>query len=340
MSNRKVVITQQFFDEESVAYLKANGCDVTVAKLPGGKPDGGLSHDELVGLLGGANGWIVGHAPVTRELLAALPDLSVISRRGVGYDRVDVEAARDLGRVVAIAVGGNEAAVADLAIGLMLSVGRRIGESQEAMKAGKWSILMGTDLTRKTVGLVGLGRIGRQVVQRLKAFDTRILIAAPRPDEEYAQAMGLSYVPLEALFAESDYISLHAPLTSETRFLVSDETIPLMKSDAIIINTARGGLVEDAHLLAALKEKRLGGAGLDVFMSEADSSYKPVTEELIRLPNVAATPHAAASTREALALTNMIASQSVVTVFDGSSPQANRVVVDGRPSAGDPKSRR
>lgn len=340
MSNRKVVITQQFFDEESVAYLKANGCDVTISKLPGGKPDGTLSHDELVDLLGGANGWIVGHARVTRELLAALPDLIVISRRGVGYDRVDVEAARDLGRVVTIAVGGNEAAVADLAIGLMLGIGRRIGESQEAMKAGKWSILTGTDLARKTVGLVGLGRIGRQVVQRLKAFDTRILVSAPRPDEEYAQAMGLTYAPPETLFAESDYISLHAPLTPETRFLVSDRTIPLMKSDTIVINTARGGLVEDAHLLAALREKRLGGAGLDVFMSEADPAYKPVTEELIRLPNVAATPHAAASTREALALTNMIASQSIVAVFDGTSPQANRIVVDGRPNGGDTGFRR
>ena len=103
-----------------------------------------------------------------------------------------------------------------------------------------------------------------------------------------------------------------------------------MKPDAIIINTSRGGLIEDAHLLAALKEKRLGGAGLDVFMSEADPSYKATTEELIRLPNVVVTPHAAASTREALALTNMIASQSVVAAFDGGSPPANRIVADGR----------
>lgn len=331
MSNRKVVVTQQFFDDGSVAYLREKGCDVTVAKLPGGRPDGALSHGELVELLSGAKGWIVGHATVSRRLLEALPELTIISRRGVGYDRVDVQAARDLGRIVTIAVGGNEAAVADLAIGLMLGVGRRIGESQEAMKAGRWSVLIGTDLTRKTVGLVGLGRIGRQVVQRLKGFDARILVSAPRQGEEYARKASLTYVPIERLFAESDYISLHAPLTPETRFLVSEKTIPLMKSDAIIINTARGGLVEDAHLLAALKEKRLGGAGLDVFMSEADPAYKAVTDELIRLPNVVATPHAAASTHEALALTNMIASESVVAVFDGASPPANRIVADGRP---------
>ena len=112
MPSRKVVVTQNFFDDESIAFLKANGCDVVIAKLPGGRPDGSLSHDELLNLVSGANGWILGHANVTRELLAALPDLKIVSRRGVGYDRVDLEAARNLGRVVAIAVGGNEAAVA------------------------------------------------------------------------------------------------------------------------------------------------------------------------------------------------------------------------------------
>ena len=330
MPSRKVVVTQNFFDDESIAFLKANGCDVVIAKLPGGRPDGSLSHDELLNLVSGANGWILGHANVTRELLAALPDLKIVSRRGVGYDRVDLEAARNLGRVVAIAVGGNEAAVADLTIGLMLGVGRRIGESQEAMKDGKWSILMGTDLTKKTVGLIGLGRIGRSVVQRLKGFDARILVSAPRRDVAYARAHGITYVDIDTLYKESDYISLHAPMTPETRFLINQDTISLMKPDAIIINTSRGGLIEDAHLLAALKEKRLGGAGLDVFMSEADPSYKATTEELIRLPNVVVTPHAAASTREALALTNMIASQSVVAVFDGGSPPANRIVADGR----------
>ena len=330
MPGRKVVVTQNFFDDEAIAFLEANGCDVTIAKLPGGRPDGSLSHDELLDAVSGANGWILGHANVTRDLLAALPDLIIVSRRGVGYDRVDLQAARDLGRVVAIAVGGNEAAVADLAIGLMLGVGRRIGESQEAMKDGKWSILTGTDLTKKTVGLIGLGRIGRSLVQRLKGFEARILVSAPRRDDDYARAHGVTYVDLETLCAESDYISLHAPMTPETRFLIRQDTIALMKPGAIIINTARGGLVEDAHLLAALKEKRLGGAGLDVFMSEADPAYKATTEELIRLPNVVVTPHAAASTREALALTNMIAAKSVVTVFDGGSPPANRIVADGR----------
>ena len=330
MPSRKVVVTQNFFDDEAIAFLKANGCDVVIARSPDGRTDGSLSHDELLSLVSGAHGWILGHAKVTRELLASLPDLKIISRRGVGYDRIDVEAARDLGRVVAIAAGGNEAAVADLTIGLMLGVGRRIVESQDAMKDGKWSILTGTDLTGKTVGLIGLGRTGRAVAQRLKGFDARILAAAPRRDDGYARAHGVTYVDLETLYRQSDYISLHAPMTPGTRFLINRDTISLMKPGTIIINTSRGGLVEDAHLLAALKEKCLGGAGLDVFMSEADPSYKGVTEELIRLPNVVATPHAAASTHEALALTNMIAAQSVVAVLDGGSPPADRVVADGR----------
>ena len=269
MPSRKVVVTQNFFDDEAIAFLKANGCDVVIARSPDGRTDGSLSHDELLSLVSGAHGWILGHAKVTRELLASLPDLKIISRRGVGYDRIDVEAARDLGRVVAIAAGGNEAAVADLAIGLMLGVGRRIVESQDAMKDGKWSILTGTDLTGKTVGLIGLGRTGRAVAQRLKGFDARILAAAPRRDDGYARAHGVTYVDLETLYRESDYISLHAPMTPGTRFLINRDTISLMKPGTIIINTSRGGLVEDAHLLAALKENRLGGAGHHVLVSEA-----------------------------------------------------------------------
>lgn len=330
MSSRKVVITQSFFDDASVAFLKENGCEVVVATLPDGRPDGSLSQDELVALLGDADAWILGHANVTRDLLAALPDLKIVSRRGVGYDRIDVQAARDLGRVVAIAVGGNEGAVADLTIGLMLGVARRIVESQDAIRAGKWAILTGTDLSQKIVGLVGLGRIGRAVVKRLKGFDARILASVRHRDADYAHENGVEYVDFATLCAESDYVSLHAPLTPQTRFLVNRETLSAMKPGAIVVNTSRGGLVEDAHLLEALKQGRIGGAGLDVFMSEADPAYRTVTEELVRLPNVVATPHAAASTREALALTNKIASQSVVDVLDGRTPPPDRIVADGR----------
>lgn len=329
---RKVVVTQRFFDDGAQAYLRAHGCEVLITPLPTGKADGDLSHEALVAMLDGAAGWIVGHARVTRELLQALPDLQIISRRGVGYERVDLDAARDLGRVVTIAAGGNDASVADHVIGLMLSVGRRFRESQQRMLDGDWSILMGSDLCEKTVGVVGLGRIGKSVVKRLTGFDCKVLVQTPHADEEYARAAGVEYVDLPELLARSDYVTLHAPLTPATRFMIDASAIETMKPGAILINTARGGLVEDAHLLDALRAGRLGGAGLDVFVSESDPAYRPVSQALLALPNVIGTPHAGASSREGLDRTNMVAARSVVAVLDGENPTPECVVADGRPS--------
>jgi D-3-phosphoglycerate dehydrogenase len=330
---RKVVVTQRFFDDRAQAYLKAHGCQVVIAPLPPGKADGDLGHEALVELLQGAAGWIVGHARVTRELLQALPDLQVISRRGVGYERIDLDAAREFGRVVAIAAGGNDASVADHVIGLMLAVGRRFRQSQQQMLDGDWSILMGSDLCEKTVGVVGLGRIGKSVVKRLTAFDCRILVHTPRPDPEYARATGVEYVDLSELLARSDYVTLHAPLTPQTRFMIDTVAIEGMKPSAILINTARGGLVEDAHLLDALRDGRLAGAGLDVYVSESDPAYKPVSHALLALPNVIGTPHAGASSREGLDRTNLVAAQAVVAVLDGDNPAPECVVADGRPGS-------
>lgn len=332
--SRRVVITQRFFDAETVAFLKAHRCDVMIAPLPAGQADGELGHDELVSTLREAGGWIVGHARVTRDLLAALPDLKIISRRGVGFERVDLSAARDLGRVVTIAAGGNDASVADQVIGLMIGVGRRFRESQNRMIAGDWSILQGSDLFRKTIGVIGLGRIGRSVVQRLSGFETRVLVHTPRPDEDYGRRLGIAYVDLPTLLRESDYVTVHAPLTTETHFLIDRAAIAQMKDGAFVINTARGGLVEDADLLEALKAGKLGGAGLDVFVSESDPAYRAVSDELIALPNVIAAPHAGASSREGLDRTNMVAARCVVAVLDGGDPPPECVVADGRPNRG------
>ena len=134
-ANRRVVVTQRFFDRETIDYLERTGCEVVVADLPPGQADGNLTQGELETILAGAAGWIVGHARVTRELLTALPELLVVSRRGVGYERVDLDAVRDLGRVACIAAGGNDASVADHAIAMMLALGRRFRESQDNMLA-------------------------------------------------------------------------------------------------------------------------------------------------------------------------------------------------------------
>lgn len=330
LRKRKVVVTQRFFDAETIAYLRANDCEVVIAELPPGKADGDVPTETLLQWLEGASGWIVGHARVTRELLAALPELQIVSRRGVGYERVDVNAVHDLGRVATIAAGGNDATVADQTIGLMLALGRRFREGQDNLNRGSWAIPLGTDLFRKTVGLVGLGRIGRSVVKRLTAFECRILVHSPNQDADLARAVGFEYADMPALFAQSDYLTLHAPLTPQTRFLVREATLRTMQPTAFVINTARGGLVEDRDLLTALKSGTLAGAGLDVFVSESDPSYQEVTRELVALPNVVALPHAGASTREGLDRTNAVAAQCVVAVLNGVSPPKQCVVADGR----------
>lgn len=300
------------------------------AELPPGQADGNLTHDELVERLRGAAGWIVGHARVTRELMAALPELKIVSRRGVGYDRVDLAAAKDMGKVVCIAVGGNHESVADHTVALMLAVGHRFRETQANMIGGNWSILLGSDLYRKTVGIIGLGRIGRSVVQRLSGFEAEVLAYSDVHDADYAARSGVRFVALEELLERSDYVTVHAPLTPETRFIIGRDALARMKSSAFLINAARGGLVDDAALLEALREGGIAGAGLDTFLSESDPALKPVTQALIELPNVIATPHSAASSREGLDRTNMVAARCVVAVLDGGDPPPECVVADGR----------
>ena len=328
----QVLVTQRFFDADTQAYLRAHGCEPVIVDLPAGRSDGDFSEAELTTLLRGVDGWIVGHAHVTDGLLCGLPRLQVIARRGVGYDRVDTEAVTRHGKVATIATGGNDACVADHTIALMLAVAHRLREGQLRLTAGDWSIPLGSDLYRKTVGIIGLGRIGQGVVQRLRGFETRVLVHTRRLDPVWAEANGVSGVDLPTLLAQCDVVSLHAPLTPDTRFLIDNRALARMKPGAILINTARGGLVDDRHLLAALQAGQLMGAGLDVFASEADPAFLPVTAELVALPNVVATPHAGASTREGLARTNQIAAESIVAVLQGRHPPVASLIADGRAS--------
>ncbi|MBC3361479.1 phosphoglycerate dehydrogenase [Pseudomonas sp. SWRI154] len=323
----KVVVTQRFFDAMASDFLKSHGCEVVVAELAPGQADGDLSERQLTDLLADADGWIVGHANITSSLLASLPRLQVIARRGVGYERVDTAAVAAAGKVATIAIGGNDASVADHTVALMLAVCRQLKQCQLGLAANDWSIPLGGDLYRKTVGVIGLGRIGRGVLQRLSGFEVKLLIYSPRPGS--AQADGC-FVDLETLLKESDFITLHAPLNPQTQGLIDGRALALMKRCAVLINTARGGLVRDADLLDALREKRLAGAGLDVFESESDPRLSSVTEQLIQLPNVVVTPHAGASTVEGLNRTNLIAAQCVAAVLEGRSPPSHCVIADGR----------
>ena len=330
MASWRVVVTQRNFDAQTREHLAAHGCDVVEAELPAGQADADLDEDTLAHLLQGAAGWIVGHAHVTDRLLARLPALQVIARRGVGYERVDTQAVARHGKMATIAIGGNDACVSDHALGLMLAVAHRLREGQQRLETGSWAIPLGSDLYRKTVGVVGLGRIGRGVVQRLRGFECRVQVCSPRVDAAWAKSQGVDVVALAQLLETSDIVTLHAPLTPETRFLIDAAALARMKPNAILVNTARGGLVEDRHLLAALEAGRLQGAGLDVFVSESDPAYAEVTRALVARPDVVATPHAGASTREALDRTNRIAAESVLAVLEGRVPRPECVVADGR----------
>lgn len=329
-TGRHVVITQSNIDQATLDYLVASGCTVERAALPTGKSEGDLTEAELTAILCQADGWIVGQAWIRTGLLQALPGLRVISRRGVGYDRVDTSAVMKTGKVLAIAAGGNDASVADHALAMMLSLLRRLRIDQARMLAGDWKILPPSDLTGRTIGLIGCGRIGRSVVRRLQGFDCNVLVQTPRQDEVWGAAAGVRFAGLNDLLEVSDIVSIHCPLRPETRNLIDAAALARMKRGAILLNTARGGIVDDHALLASLQSGHLGGAGLDVFASEADARLADVTAALLALPNVVATPHSAASSVEGLALTNLIAAQSVVAVLDGRDPSPACVVADGR----------
>ncbi|HEY0680984.1 MAG TPA: NAD(P)-dependent oxidoreductase [Steroidobacter sp.] len=182
------------------------------------------------------------------------------------------------------------AAVAERTIGSMLALGHRFRQGQASINRGSFTSTLGTALCRKTVGVIGLGRVGRAVVRRLAAFDCTILVHTPRHDAELASRAGFEYADLVAVLSQSDFVTLHAPLVHETRFLIREQTIRLMKPTAFVLNMARAGLVEDRDLLLALENRELAGAGLDVFMSQSDPSYHHVTHELASLPNVIALP--------------------------------------------------
>ncbi len=326
-SPRKVLVTTRLFDDTAAHYLAERGLEVVRSGLAPDALDTDIADAELDRLLDGAGGWIVGMRAVTREVLARHPQLKVIARRGVGYERVDAAAAEELGRVVTIAAGANDAAVADHTMALMLAVLRRLRESQERLSAGDWRVVSGADLYGKTVGLVGFGRIARQVARRLHGFDVRVLVETPRPD---FSVTSVTYATLPELLAASDVVSLHAPLTAATRHLLNGDTFALMKPGAVVVNTSRGGLVDDAALLEALRAGRLGGAGLDVFEAEGNPALRPVADALIARPDVVASAHAAGSSREALARGNLISAHCVASVLAGEDMPAGCVVADGR----------
>jgi phosphoglycerate dehydrogenase-like enzyme len=247
-----------------------------------------LVEEEVLDVLKGVQAALAGSEPYTRRVLQAHPQLKVIARAGVGYDAVDTAAATDFGKVVTIAPGTNQDSVAEHTFALMLAIAKNLISQHLETRAGKWPRQANLPLRGRTLGIAGLGRIGKAVALRGKCFGMKLLAYEPLPDQPFVAAHGIKLVPLPKLFAESDYLSLHVPLTTESKYLINSKTLALMKPSAYLINTARGGLVCEADLIAALKAKRIAGAGLDVFEDEP-----PPPSELFELDNVVVTPHTA-----------------------------------------------
>jgi D-3-phosphoglycerate dehydrogenase len=251
---------------------------------------------------------------IDAEALAVAPRLKVVARAGVGLDNVDVPAATARGVLVVNAPTSNIVSAAEHAVALLLAVARRVPQAAASLRAAEWkrSKFTGVEVTDKTVGVVGLGRIGVLFAQRMSAFGTRLLAYDPYVPAARAAQIGVRLVPLEELLRESDFISIHLPKTPETVGLIGERELALCKPGAIIINAARGGLLDEHALAQALKEGRIGGAGLDVYASE------PCTDSpLFGYDNVVATPHLGASTAEAQDKAGLAVARSVRLALEG-----------------------
>jgi D-3-phosphoglycerate dehydrogenase len=257
----------------------------------------GLTEDQLLPIVAEVDAWVVRSATkVTRRLLEGAPRLRWVGRAGAGLDTIDVVAAKERGVEVMNVPGANSIAVAELTFGLLLSLFRRLPEADASLRRGEWlkSKLMGRELRGKTIGIVGMGKIGRAVAQRAIAFEMRCLAHDPLVPAEAVRAAGAEPVGLDALLAQSDVVSLHVPVTADTKTMIDAKRIATMKHGAVLVNAARGDLVDENALLATLQSGQLAGAALDVFSTEP-----PGASPLLSLPNVVASPHIGASTREA-----------------------------------------
>lgn len=247
-----------------------------------------LTEAELLAQLDGVTATVAGSEPYTPRVLAAHPQLRVVARAGVGYDAVDLAAATARGVAVAIAPGTNQDAVAEHTFALILALAKNLIAQHQGTVAGKWPRQANLPLRHRTLGILGLGRIGKAVAVRGQAFGMRLLVHEPLPDKDFVAQHGITLASLDRLFAEADYLTLHVPLTPESKHLINRKTLATMKKTAFLINTARGGLVCEADLLEALRQRTIAGAGLDVFEEEP-----PGESPLFALDNVVMTPHAA-----------------------------------------------
>lgn len=274
--------------------------------------------------LRGAAAVIAGGEFFTEKVMQALPELRVISRSGVGYDRVDVEAATRRGIAVTITPTANHEAVAEFALALMFAVAKQIVVGDAHARAGRWPRTPMQPIRGKTFGIVGLGRIGRSTATRVKGLGMTVLACEKFPNEEFVRAQGIELVDLDALLARSDYVSLHCPHTPETRRLANREFFAKMKPGSVLLNTARGELVVEADLLESLQSGHLAGAGLDVFEQEPPSPDNP----LFKLSNIVVAPHIAGADELSQLNMGIECARNIIQLARGEWPEGAVVNAD------------
>jgi D-3-phosphoglycerate dehydrogenase len=307
----KVLVTPTSFRSKTntKAIEKLKGFADEIVFNESGKP---LTAKDLQEMLKGCDGYIAGLDFIDEVALESADDLKVISRYGAGYDRVNMKAANEKGIIVTNTPGSNATAVADLAFGLILSVARRIPMLDASTKSGEWIRSTGMELSGKTLGIMGLGAIGKNVAQRAKGFSMKVLAYDPFMGEEYAKANDIIPSDLDELISNSDVISLHLPLNDKTKDIISYKEFASMKEKVILINTSRGGLINEEASVEYLKNGKLGGLGLDAFEEEPTSSYAK-----FRFDNVVLTPHTGAHTFEATENMANMAVDNLIDVLSG-----------------------
>ncbi len=300
-----------YFATEPVKFLKSQGYEVDL--IPQGKK---LSEEETVKHAADCNAIIAGVMPVSGAVIEAAGKLKIIAEHGVGVNHIDVKAATRKGIIVTNTPGINSDAVADLTIGLFISLARKIPYANQLVRHGQWSTIVGDQVSGKILGIVGLGQIGKKVAQRATGFDMKLLAYDVFHDDEFARKWGVTYLPLDEVLAQADFVSLHVPLISETNKMISDRELGLMKPSAYLVNVSRGSVIDEESICRVLKEGKIKGAALDVFSNEP-----PTGSRLLTLDNVILTPHMGGFTIETLNEVGMICAKNIVDAMAGKRPQ-------------------
>jgi D-3-phosphoglycerate dehydrogenase len=309
---KRVLATPRSFGKNNprpFEMLKENGCEVIVN--PYGRI---MTQAEMIKELTEIDGIIIGVDPLNREVLTHAPKLKAISKYGVGLDNIDLEYTGQRGIIVTKTVGANADAVAEYAVALMMAASRRIVYIDQECRKRDWVKTNSIQMTGKTLGLIGMGSIGKLVAKKVNGFGMRILAYDVFQDHEYAATNGIEYVNLPTLLQKADYISLHLPLVETTRNLISYQEFEMMKDKAVLINTARGGVIDEEALLWALQNHKIWGAGIDVFEEEP-----PRDDAFLKLDNIIIGSHCAASTFEAIDNMGIMAARNLIDSFQKSA---------------------